>query len=102
MGILNYDQVNDLILNSDYVLQLSDSEGWGYTIHQALALGKKLVLTGDLLYTTDNIWDNYVKNNVLKYEDIVNNPQILVDELSFFDVARHNEKQLLKWKRILK
>ena len=45
MGQQPNDVVMDYMADADYVVQLSDHEGWGYSVHEALSVGTPCLVT---------------------------------------------------------
>ena len=58
MGKQSNDVVMDYMADADYVVQLSDHEGWGYSVHEALSMGTPCLVT-DIPVFRDAIVNGY-------------------------------------------
>lgn len=62
MGQQPNDVVMDYMADADYVVQLSDHEGWGYSVHESLSLGTPVLVTGI------SVFNNVVKDGYNGYK----------------------------------
>lgn len=92
------DNIQSYICNSDFLVQLSDSEGYCYSIHEALQIGVPCIVT-NWIGVEKTITPN---NGIILNMDLSN---INIDELYNFnksEVVLPLSESVSKWEKILK
>lgn len=79
MGKQSNDVVMDYMADADYVVQLSDHEGWGYSVHEALSVVGTPCLVTDIPVFRDAVVNGYngyrlpLDMNGINIDEIVSN-----------------------------
>lgn len=93
------DNVHDYVIDSDYIVQLSDSEGYCYSVYEALSLGIPVIVT-----RWENI-ENLIKDGVNGY--ILNMDMSNLNVKKYFtnipkiDSIVNNSLQIDKWTNLI-
>ena len=99
VNVGTFQEMQPYISRADYLVQLSDHEGFGYTVLEALTCGTAVICTP--FDTTKELGVVDGVNGYIVPFDLNFNPEILYN-VPEFSYSWDNEKIRKQWKRILK
>ena len=99
MGQQPNDVVMDYMADADYTVQLSDHEGWGYSVNESLSVGTPVLVTGI------SVFDSVVKDGYNGYKLPLDMQDINIDRIvnnipKKFVYASQIDNLIDKWGRI--
>lgn len=99
MGQQPNDVVMDYMADADYTVQLSDHEGWGYSVHESLSVGTPVLVTGI------SVFDSVIEDGYNGYKlpldmNDINIERIVNDIPAKFAYQSKIESLIDKWGKV--